>query len=99
MFESNLTRQLKKSGFICGIEQVVYYRTLGKYTTLYFEGEKATDSNRFMYSFYKMRLLPNGKTIFKVYCDRVPLKVAIKRIESFALYIELHQDSTGRWFT
>ena len=76
----------------------VYYRTIGNYTTLYLEGERDYELGRTFYSFYKMKCLPNGKTHFKVYNNRVPLKVALKRVESFALYLELHRDRTGRWF-
>lgn len=77
----------------------VYYRTLGKFTTLYVEAEKDELWQKTVYSFYKMRCHPNGKTYFKVYCDRVPLLVMLKRVESFALYLELNKDNVGRWFT
>ncbi|MGL9728691.1 hypothetical protein [Enterococcus sp. DIV0756] len=99
MFESNLTKRLKKSGFQCGIETTVYYRTLGKFTTLFFEAERDEKGKEAVYSFYKMRCMPTGKTYFKVYCDRVPLMVAVKRLESFALYLELNKELAGRWFT
>lgn len=78
---------------------IVYYRTLGRYTTLYFEAETDELIHRKVYSFYKMRHLPNGKAYFKVYCDRVPLRVALRRVESFALYLEVNRDIVGRWFT
>ncbi|MGL9861283.1 hypothetical protein IGJ68_002169 [Enterococcus sp. DIV0564] len=99
MFESKLTKRLKKSGFLFGIERQVYYRTLGKFTTLYVEAETDERSQKTVYSFYKMRSLPNGKSYFKVYCDRVALLVALRRIESFALYLEMNKEKAGRWFT
>lgn len=81
---------------MCGIEGLIYYQTIGKYTTLFVEAEKDEWTQRIVYSFYKMRCLPNGKSYFKVYCDRTSLKVVIKRIESFVLYLELNKNRTGR---
>lgn len=96
--ESNLTKRLRKRHFLCGIELLTYYRTIGKYTTLYLEGEREKKNGELNYSFYKMRCLPSGKSYFKVYCSQVPIQVALKRIESFSLYFELHKDNRGRWF-
>ncbi|EOI55477.1 hypothetical protein I592_01281 [Enterococcus gilvus ATCC BAA-350] len=50
-------------------------------------------SHEVVYSFYKMKSYPNGKTYFKVYSDRVSLTVALKRIESFSLYLEINQNA------
>lgn len=77
----------------------MYYRTLGKFTTLYVEAERDTIQKNTVYSFYKMKCFPNGKTTFKVYCDHVPLVVVIKRVESFALYLKQNKEQVGRWFT
>lgn len=66
---------------------------------MYVEAEREELSQKMVYSFYKMRCLPNGKSYFKVYCDRVPLLVALNRIETFALYLERNKAHTGRWFT
>ncbi|MGF2052378.1 MULTISPECIES: hypothetical protein [Enterococcus] len=90
---------MRKSGFLCGIETIVYYRTLGKFTTLYVEAEKDSSQQNTVYSFYKMQCFPNGKTAFKVYCDHAPLVVVIKRVEAFALYLEQNKEQVGRWFT
>ena len=74
---------------------LVYYRSIGNYTTLYLEGERDYERGKAYYSFYKMRTLPNRNSSFKVYCHRVPLHVALKRMESFALYLEVHRDNIG----
>lgn len=97
--ESNLTKRLRRSEFLCGIETYVYYRTIGKYTTLYLEAEYDEHQKKLDYNFYKMCCSPNGRTYFRMYCTRVPIQVALKRVESFALYLELHKDSSGRWLT
>ncbi|WP_429963218.1 hypothetical protein [Enterococcus sp. AZ072] len=99
MRESNLTRRLKKCGFLCGIESYVYYRTIGHFTTLYVEGEKDETTKKIVYSFYKMRIFPNGKSSIKVYCDRVDILTVVRRVDSYALYLKDNKNKTGHWFT
>lgn len=94
--ESKLTERLKMIGFLCGIEQYVYYRTIGKYTTLYLEGKKDDKTGKVFYSFYKMSCLPRKRASYNVYCHHVPLLVTFKRLESFALYLEAIKSQTGR---
>lgn len=79
---------MKQNGFLCGLESSVYYRTIGQYTTLYLEVEKDKWGQKNFYTFYKMQHVPNRKSFFTVYCERVPYRVVIKRIESFVLFLE-----------
>lgn len=79
---------MKNYGFLCGLESAIYYRTIGQYTTLYLEVEKDKLSQKNVYIFYKMRHVKNRKSYFNVYCEHVPFRVAIKRIESFVLFLE-----------
>lgn len=89
---SILTKELRKLGFLCGVEQELYIQDTGKHTSLIIEGEQEGDDTEYYYDFYKQTYYPQYKNTITVYGEHMNTSQLLERVERYFInrkkYIE-----------
>ena len=82
---STLTDELRKLGFLCGIEQEIYIQDTGKYTSLIIEGEHKGDDIFYRYDFYKQTFYPHYPNKVTVYGENMTASILLDRVERYLI--------------
>jgi len=85
---SQLTRELQKLDFCCGIELVIYIRDTGKYTSLIIEGEHKGGDVLYRYDFYKQTFYPHSQNKVTIYGKKLTAPVLLRRVRKYLLHRE-----------
>lgn len=80
---SRLTMELKKYGFLCGIELKSYVLDTGRYTSLFIEGHKKESELIYHYNFYKQTFYPHYPNKVTVYGEHLLPAQLLKRVERY----------------
>ena len=95
--KSLLTEEFYKLGFLCGIEQEIYIRDTGNYTSLIIEGERKGGDGLYSYDFYKQTFYPHYPNKVTVYRENLPAPLLLKRVRQYLFnreqYIKEQQTS------
>lgn len=81
---SVLTKELKRWGFLSGIENTLYYLDTGKYTTLFIERCDCSGDVSFLYDFYKQTFYhryPNQLTFYGI---QLTVHELLLRVEQYS---------------
>lgn len=81
--KSQLTRELKKYGFMCGIELTTYVLDTGKYTTLVIEGHGSNGETVYRYDFYKQTFYTHYPNKVTVYGEKLSAAQLLKRVYQY----------------
>lgn len=80
---SHLTTELRKLGFLCGVEQEIYIQDTGMYTSLIIEGEKKGSDKFYTYDFYKQTFYPRYLNKVTVYGENINTSQLLERVERY----------------
>ncbi|HGZ4935202.1 hypothetical protein ABG953_05890 [Enterococcus faecalis] len=80
---SLLTEHLKKLGFFYAIEQELYIKDTGKYTSLIIEGTKEKHKSMYLYVFYKQTFYLHHPNTVTVYGEGLSTFYLIQRITKY----------------
>lgn len=80
---SVLTKELKRWGFLSGIENTLYYLDTGTYTTLFIERCEESKDSFFCYDFYKQTFYCHYSNQIVLYGIHLSANQLLQRVQQY----------------